>query len=81
MQSFTYRKCLACRWLGVLVREEEHGGRTVYVCDCGLGYGDLLVAYACEEYRRVYGVNSEDINKRAIYNPRTEPHKHILTTG
>jgi hypothetical protein len=56
-----------------LVREEEHSGRMVYVCDCGLGYDDILIAYACEEYKRTHGVNSEDITKRATYNPRTEP--------
>jgi hypothetical protein len=55
-----------------LVREEVHDGKTVYVCKCGLGYGDILIAYACEEYFRTHGVNSEDITKRAIYNPRSQ---------
>jgi hypothetical protein len=55
-----------------LVREEVHNGGTIYVCDCGLGYDDILVAYACGEYYRTHGVNSEDITKKAIYNPRSE---------
>jgi hypothetical protein len=61
-----------------LVTEQERGGKTIYLCDCGLGYGDILIAYACEEYRRMYGVNSEDIMKLAIYNPRTEGHAEIV---
>jgi hypothetical protein len=56
----------------VLVREERHNGKTIYICNCGLGYDDMLIAYACEEYARTHGVNSEDIIKRAVYNPRTE---------
>ena len=51
------------------------GKLTVYLCECGLGYEDILVAYACEEYRRVHGVDSEDITKHAIYNPRSEPRR------
>ena len=62
-----------------LVHEEEHSGRTVYLCDCGLGYDDILLAYACEEYRRTHGINSEDIIKRATYNPRTEPRTRIVS--
>jgi len=54
-----------------LIREEVHDGKTVYLCSCGLGYDDILVAYACGEYKRTHGVNSEDITKRAIYNPRS----------
>lgn len=55
-----------------LVREEVHNGKTIYVCDCGLGYDDILVAYACGEYYLTHGVNSEDITRKAIYNPRSE---------
>jgi len=55
-----------------LVREEVHNGKTIYVCDCGLGYDDILVAYACGEYYRTHGVKSEDITRKAIYNPRSE---------
>ena len=54
-----------------LVREEIHEGRTVYLCSCGLGYDDPLIAFACEEYARTYRVNSEEIIKRAVYNPRS----------
>jgi hypothetical protein len=54
-----------------LVREEIHEGKTVYLCICGLGYNDPLIAFACEEYARTHGVNSEEIIKRAVYNPRT----------
>ena len=54
-----------------LVREENQNGKTVYVCNCGLGYDDLLIAFACEDYFRTHGINSEDIIKRAIYNPRS----------
>ena len=54
-----------------LIKEEVHDGKTVYICSCGLGYDDILIAYACDEYKRTYGVNSEDIVKRAVYNPRS----------
>jgi len=55
-----------------MVTQTNNHGQTIYICDCGLGYSDILVAYACEEYRRVHGVNSEDIIKHAIYNPRSD---------
>lgn len=64
-----------------MVTEERRNGKTLYLCDCGLGYSDILIAYACEEYRRVNGVNSEDIIKHAIYNPRTEAHTGVLTNN
>jgi hypothetical protein len=54
-----------------LIREETHEGKKVYICSCGLGYEDILIAYACDEYVRTHGVTSEDIIKRAVYNPRT----------
>jgi len=63
-----------------LVREEKHGGKTVQICDCGLGYDDILIAYACEEYRRVNGVNSADITKHAVYNPKSEPRTRMIPT-
>jgi len=71
MRNLTYRYCdlqVAFR----LVREEVHNGKTIYVCNCGLGYDDILVAYACGEYFLTHGVNCEDITKKAIYNPRSE---------
>jgi hypothetical protein len=61
-----------------LVREERQGGKSLYICDCGLGYDDILIAYACEEYRRTHGINSEDIIKRAVYNPRTAPVSRVV---
>ena len=64
----------------VLVREEKQDGRTIYICDCGLGYDDILIAYACEEYRRESGVNSEEIIKHAIYNPKSEPRTKLTRT-
>lgn len=64
-----------------LIREEVHDGRTVYICSCGLGYDDILIAYACDEYIRTHGISSEDIIKRAVYNPRSEqPAKRTITT-
>jgi len=53
-----------------MVREETINGKKIHVCDCGLGYDDNLIAYACEEYFRVNGVNSEEITKLAIYNEK-----------
>jgi len=38
-----------------VVTEKLHESRKVYICStCGLGYDDILVAYACE-YHRQYG--------------------------
>ncbi len=47
-------------------------GKTIYLCDCGLGYDDILIAYACGEYFATHGVNSEEITKKAVYNPRSD---------
>jgi hypothetical protein len=55
-----------------MVREETHNGKKIHICDCGLGYEDNLIAYACEEYYRVNGVNSEEITKHAIYNEKLQ---------
>jgi hypothetical protein len=52
-----------------LVREEVNGAKTIYVCSCGLSYDDILLAYACEDYFKTHGVNSEKIIMRAIHNP------------
>ncbi len=49
-----------------LVREEIRGGRKIYICSCGLGYDDILIAYACEDYSKTHGVNSEEITKNAF---------------
>ncbi len=48
------------------VREEIQAGRTVYLCSCGLGYDDPLIAFACEEYARTHGVNQEEIIKSRL---------------
>jgi len=52
-----------------LVTEQLLDGRKVYVCNCGLVYDDLLVAYACDEYYKTYGKLSEDITKKAVNLP------------
>ena len=62
----------------VLVREEKRDGRIIHLCDCGLGYDDVLIAFACEEYMRENGFNSEEITKHAIYNPRSEPRTKVI---
>lgn len=52
--------------------EHIHDGKTIYICTvCGLGYDDILIAYACEEYFRQYGESSTDIVKKAIYRSDT----------
>lgn|GEM_PF-952452 len=52
----------------IVVTEKLHERRNVYICStCGLGYDDILIAYACEQYHRQYGEPSTDIVKRAIY--------------
>ncbi len=64
-----------------LIREELHDGRKVYICSCGLGYDDMLIAYACDDYIRTHGITSEDITRRAVYNPRSnQAAKRALTT-
>jgi protein-tyrosine-phosphatase len=64
-----------------LIREELHDGRKVYICSCGLGYDDMLIAYACDEYVQTHGISSEDITKRAVYNLRSNrATKRALTT-
>jgi hypothetical protein len=64
-----------------LIREEAHDGKTVYICTCGLGYDDPLIAFACYEYTRTHGTTSEDIIKRAVYNPRSDKlAKRAITT-
>lgn len=60
-----------------MVKEESRDGRVVYVCGCGLGYDDILIAYACEEYNRKYGVNSDEITKRAVYKARIIEHDKL----
>ena len=54
----------------IVVIEKLHERAKVYICGtCGLGYDDILIAYACEQYHRQYGEPSTDIVKRAIYRP------------
>ena len=55
-----------------MVREETVNGKKIHICSCGLGYEDNLIAYACEEYYRVNGVNSEEITQHAIYNEKMQ---------
>ena len=74
VQRLTYVDDYGTKWPSPnLVREETHNGKTIYFCNCGLGYDDILVAYACEEYARTHGISSEEIIKRAVYNPRSVP--------
>ena len=48
----------------ILVTETLHESRKVYICNTsGLGYDDILLAYACERYHREYGDPSTDIVK------------------
>ena len=72
MESLTYIIQSSNKWLEDLIREELHDCRKVYICSCGLGYDDMLIAYACDEYIRTHGISSEDITRRAVYNPRSE---------
>jgi hypothetical protein len=44
-----------------LVTEEIRGGKRIYICSCGLGYDDMLIAYACGDYFKTHGVNSEEM--------------------
>ena len=54
----------------IVVTEKLHERREIYICStCGLGYDDILIAYACEQYHRQYRESSTDIVKRAIYRP------------
>jgi len=54
----------------IVVTEKLHERRIIYICSiCGLGYDDILIAYACEQYHRQYGEPSTDIVKRATYRP------------
>jgi len=55
-----------------LVTEEIRGGKKIYICSCGLEYDDMLIAYACGDYFKTHGVNSEDIIKKCVYNPLTD---------
>jgi hypothetical protein len=61
-----------------MVKEEIHGGKTIYICNCGLGYDDILIAFACEDYRLTHGINSEEIVKKAVYNPRSDETKRTV---
>jgi len=57
-----------------MVTEQLRDGKTIYICtSCGLGYDDILIAFACEQYFREYGESSTDIMKRAVYRPNTNP--------
>ena len=64
-----------------LVTEEVIDGKTIYICNCGLGYSDILIAYACQDYFKTHGIKSEEIIKKAIYNPRSNKQaiKRIVT--
>jgi len=83
MQTLTYvNGHRTTRLSPSLVREETRDGKTIYFCNCGLGYDDILIAYACEEYARTHGINSDDITRKAVYNPRSAQQltKRTVTT-
>jgi len=42
---------------------------------------DEIIAYAYEKYFRTYGVGSEDIVKKAVYNPRSTKFSQRTVTG
>ena len=52
-----------------MITEQVLDGKKVYVCNCGLKYGDLLLAYACDEYYQTHGKPSEDIVRKAVNAP------------
>jgi len=53
-----------------MVTEQILDGKKVYVCNCGLVFDDMLVAYACEQYYKEHGKLSEDITRKALNVPR-----------
>ena len=64
----------------IVVTEEVRDGKTIYLCNCGLGYNDMLLAYACGDYLKTHGINSDEITKKAVYNPRTDQTKRQSIT-
>lgn len=56
-----------------MVTKQVRDGKIIYICtSCGLGYDDILIAFACEQYFREYGESSTDIMRRAVYRPNTD---------
>jgi len=49
-----------------LVTEKAEKMPRLYVCDCGLGYDDAHLAYACDQYCQTHGVASGEIIKKAV---------------
>ena len=56
----------------LLVTEQVHEGKKIFICNCGFGYDDMLIAYACDDYYKTHGAPSEEILKKAVYNPRID---------
>ena len=49
-----------------MVTEKAEKMPRLYVCDCGLGYDDAHLAYACDQYCQTHGVASGEIIKKAV---------------
>ena len=58
----------------LLVTEKAEIGKRVFICDCGLGYDDARVAFACDQYCQTHGVASGEIIKKAVR--RSTPTSH-----
>jgi len=39
----------------------------------------MLIAYACDDYIKTRGMPSEEILKKAVYNPRVDQQKRNVT--
>jgi len=63
----------------LLVTEQVHEGKKIFICNCGFGYDDMLIAYACDDYCKIHGVASEEILKEVVYNPRIEQSNRNVT--
>ena len=63
----------------LLVTEQVHEGKKIFICNCGFGYDDMLIAYACDDYCKTHGVSSEEILKKVVYNPRIEQSNRNVT--
>jgi len=63
----------------LLVTEQVHEGKKIFICNCGFGYDDMLIAYACDDYCKTHGVASEEILKKVVYNPRIEQSNRNVT--
>jgi hypothetical protein len=63
----------------LLVAEQVHEGKKLFICNCGFGYDDMLIAYACDDYCKTHGMPSEEILKKVVYNPRIDQSNRNVT--